>query len=119
MLGKLKRTLQRMELGKMSKKLKTIGDSLTEKEIDVISETAKPVDVTKENSEITAIIEPVIVSTEPKKPVVSLKVFLNIFGKKWDQMAGFKHYAMKNGLEPLTVEEWREAFQNFLDRPTA
>jgi hypothetical protein len=102
----------------MSKKSKTIGDSLTEKEIDVISETAKPVTINKENSEITEIIKPVIVSTEPVQPVVSLKVFVQTSGKKWDQLAGFKHYAKICGLGPLTILEWRKAFNDFMNRPT-
>ena len=102
----------------MSKKSKVIGDSLGEKEIEMISETAKPVAINKEENEITEIIKPVVVPTEPAKPVVSLKVFLQISGQKWDQMAGFKHYAKLRCLEPLTVPEWRKAFTDFMNRPT-
>jgi len=99
-------------------KSKVIGDSLNEQEIDVITETVKPVAIKKENIEITETAKPVIVNTEPGKPVVPLKVFLQIFGKKWDQLAGFKHYATINHLGPLTVPEWRKAFTDFMNRPT-
>ena len=52
------------------------------------------------------------------KPLVALSVFSAIFGPKWDQLAGFKYYAKKNKLGPLTVLEWRQAFADFMNRPT-
>jgi hypothetical protein len=107
-----------MELETMTKQSKVIGDSLAEKEIEEISETAKPVAIKKENIEITETAKPVIVPTEPAKPVVSLQVFLQIAGKKWDQLAGFKQHATKNNLGPLTVPDWRKAFNDFMNRPT-
>jgi len=66
-------------------------------------------------------VTPVVVEEkpmEPPKPVVPLKVFLQVFGMKWDQMAGFKYYATKQKLEPLTIEEWRKAFADFMNKPT-
>lgn len=82
-----------------------------------VTEPDQPVDVENEIVEVTETTSTGILNHG--KPVVPLKVFLNIFGKKWDQMAGFKHYAKKQCLGPLTVKEWREAFQSFMDRPTA
>lgn len=52
------------------------------------------------------------------KPEIPLKIFLQINGQKWDQTAGFKHYAKKNKLEPLTVDDWRKAYQAFMEKPT-
>jgi len=67
----------------------------------------------------TAPVEPVPAkSAEPVKPKVRLEVFLRIAGPRWDQLAGFKHYAKRNNLGPLTVQEWRDALQAYKTRPT-
>lgn len=55
---------------------------------------------------------------EPRLPRISLRVFEKIVGLKWDQFAGFRHHAKKNNLGPLTVPEWRMAFQAFKTEPT-
>jgi hypothetical protein len=49
---------------------------------------------------------------------IPLRVFEKIAGTKWDQLAGFKHYAKANGLGPMTVPEWREALQAYKRKPT-
>lgn len=54
---------------------------------------------------------------EPVIPKIALRVFLKIAGAKWDQLAGFNHYAKRQGLGPMTVPEWREAFQTFKTKP--
>lgn len=86
------------------------------------TKTKKPVEVEPTESVEKEIAVSEIVQPEPMpelpKPVIPLKVFLQVFGKKWDQVAGFVHYAKANKLEPLTVVEWREAFEAFMNRPT-
>ena len=51
------------------------------------------------------------------KPRVALRVFIASGGKRWDQMAGFKSYAIRLKLGPLSISEWREAFNDFMNRP--
>jgi hypothetical protein len=51
------------------------------------------------------------------RPKVSLRVFIASGGMRWDQMAGFKSYAMRNKMGPLSIPEWREAFNAFQKRP--
>lgn len=57
---------------------------------------------------------------EPKgdgRPKVSLKVFIASGGIRWDQMAGFKSYALRQKMGPLSIPEWREAYNQFSKRP--
>jgi len=68
---------------------------------------------TKEPEPVPEVPEP-----EPLLPKIQLRVFEKIAGPKWDQLAGFKLYAKKQGLGPMTVPEWREAFQAFKNKPT-
>lgn len=58
-------------------------------------------------------------ATERQLPKVRLRQFLAMSGKKFDQLAGFKWYAERylKGAA-MTIPEWKEAFQNFHDRPT-
>ena len=51
------------------------------------------------------------------KPKVELRVFIASGGIRWDQMAGFKSYAKRNKMGPLSIPEWREAFNAFMKRP--
>lgn len=51
------------------------------------------------------------------RPKVALRVFLASGGIRWDQMAGFKSYAMRNKMGPLSIPEWRAAFNEFMKRP--
>ena len=64
--------------------------------------------------------EPVIeVATipEPAARSISIRVWATLVPEKWDQLAGFRSYAKRLGLGPLTVNEWREAFNTFSNRP--
>ena len=58
------------------------------------------------------------VSVHEDKPLVKLAVFLKVAGPRWDQMAGFKQYAKRNQLGPMSIPEWREEFQKFMSKPT-
>lgn len=57
-------------------------------------------------------------SGTPALPVIRLDVFLAMCGSKWDQMAGFKRYAIREKLAPRTVPGWRTAHAAFMNRPT-
>ena len=50
-------------------------------------------------------------------PLVPLKVFCALSGKKWDQIAGFKSHATKEALKPMTMPEWKVKYQEFMDTP--
>lgn len=66
-----------------------------------------------EEAQIEKAEEPV----DDGKPRVALRVFIASGGKKWDQMAGFKSYAKRLKMGPLSIPEWREAFDTFMNRP--
>jgi hypothetical protein len=51
------------------------------------------------------------------RPKVALRVFIASGGTRWDQMAGFKSYATRLKMGPLSIPEWREAFNKFMKRP--
>lgn len=51
------------------------------------------------------------------RPKVELRVFIASGGIRWDQMAGFKSYAKRNRMGPLSIPEWRKAFKEFMKRP--
>jgi len=57
--------------------------------------------------------EEVPVDTRPR---VALKVFIASGGIRWDQMAGFKSYATRKKMGPLSIPEWRKAFSDFMTR---
>lgn len=50
------------------------------------------------------------------RPKVALRIFIASGGIRWDQMAGFKSYALRNKMGPLSIPEWREAFNEFMKR---
>lgn len=77
------------------------------------TESDKKPEEPKEIPEKEEVKEPV-----SEKPKVSLQVFEKLSGMKFDQIAGFKQYAKREGLEPLTVLDWRKAFQKFMGKPT-
>lgn len=60
-----------------------------------------------------------VAEKKPKKDpnAVTLRVFLSVAGAKQDQLAGFKHFATKQDLGPMTVKEWRQKYQDFMNRP--
>lgn len=59
-------------------------------------------------------------ASEPQAPQparVALRVFLKVHGARWDQLAGFKSYAQRQQLGPMSVAAWREAYQAFMAKP--
>lgn len=56
-------------------------------------------------------------SSDDGLPKVALKVFIASGGIRWDQMAGFKSYATRLKMGPLSIPQWREAFNKFTKRP--
>jgi hypothetical protein len=56
--------------------------------------------------------------SKPALPVVQLKVFCSISGKKPDQIAGFVVYAKMKELKPMTIPEWQEELTAFQNKPT-
>lgn len=67
-------------------------------------------------------VEPMVEPKKPKAPKlnrvgVKLDVFLRICGKKPDQTAGFRRWALDNGLKQMDVKDWRAEFDKFLRRP--
>jgi len=85
-------------------------------EPEVVNET------TPESEDAARPVEPkpkqMPVSVHEDKPLVKLAVFLKVAGPRWDQMAGFKQYAKRNQLGPMSIPEWREEFQKFMSKPT-
>jgi hypothetical protein len=55
---------------------------------------------------------------KPALPVIPLKVFCSISGKKPDQIAGFVVYAKMKELKPMTIPEWQEELTAFQNKPT-
>jgi hypothetical protein len=55
---------------------------------------------------------------EPSLHKIPLKVFEKLAGARWDQLAGFKLWAKKQGLGSMTVPKWREALQTYRTKPT-
>lgn len=59
---------------------------------------------------------------EPEKPVaratVNFEVWARLSGMRFDQLAGFRNHVKRQKLGPMTVLEWRAAFQKFLETPT-
>jgi hypothetical protein len=50
-------------------------------------------------------------------PKVDLRVFIASGGIRWDQMAGFKSYATRRKMGPLSIPEWRTEYKRFTERP--
>ena len=55
----------------------------------------------------------------PAAPAIPLRVFLTVSGVKPDQLAGFCNYAARAKLAPRSVQEWRTAYQTFMNRPAS
>jgi hypothetical protein len=58
-----------------------------------------------------------IAPPSPPKPAVALRVFLQVAGSKWDQLAGFKAYAKAQRLEARSIPEWHAAVTEYKNRP--
>lgn len=51
------------------------------------------------------------------RPGVKLEVFLRASGKRPDQMAGFRRWAINQGLKPMGIKDWRKEYARFLSLP--
>ena len=92
-------------------------------------ETSEPAAATETTSESTEAEAPAEADPEPKSgqsdpaptgpapALILLRVFAAAGGVKWDQMAAFKHYATNQKLGPLSMKDWRAAYDAFLNRP--
>lgn len=96
-------------------------------EPEVVNETTPEDEAAKSSEDAARPMEPKpsprqtpVPKPEPEqaKPLVRLEVFLKVAGPKWDQLAGFKLYAKKQGLGRLSIPEWREELQKFMSKPT-
>lgn len=61
------------------------------------------------------VVAPAPAPVEPSD-LMTLRVYATIAGPKWDQMAGFVNFAMRNKLGPFTMQQWREQFERFKNR---
>lgn len=66
----------------------------------------------KEEIEIKSTEKPVF-----NLPTITLNVFCQLSGKKPDQIAGFRRYALNQKFQSLTVPQWREKLLEFENRP--
>jgi len=58
-------------------------------------------------------LEPKIVETPVTPTVITLDVFAQLSGLRWEQFAGFKRHAQILNLGPLCVEDWKKAVTEF------
>ena len=91
-----------------------LEENLEEEEVTDLSEEEVPEEV-EEAPEPEKEPEPEPSFPEPAR--VPLRVFIASSGVKWDQMAGFKAYAKRTNLGPLSITDWRKAFTDFQKRP--
>lgn len=76
------------------------------KKIDADVISVKEPEVTKPTIEIVA---------DPKpENRIPLKVFLQLTGLKFDQLAGFRYYAEKNYPQPRSRNKWQELLNSFM-----
>lgn len=52
------------------------------------------------------------------KPLVKFRVFEAASGIKPDQLAGFKSYVNVQKLGPMTMNDWRKSYDEFLNKPS-
>lgn len=50
-------------------------------------------------------------------PTVNVKVFSQISGIKWDQLAAFQHYVKAERIHRLTIPEWHDLYKTFKVKP--
>jgi len=53
----------------------------------------------------------------PAEPSIPIRVYATVCGRKWDQMAGFVAHARRQKLTRLTMTEWRQEYEKFLNKP--
>lgn len=59
-------------------------------------------------------------ATQPPPPrhnFVAFRVFEQVAGMKWDQLAGFKSHVKRTNLGPMSIEEWHLAYAKFMGKP--
>ena len=100
-------------------KSKAVANTDPLQSVESTKETEKAIETTtteEKKKEQTAYSE------EPRKftnePVVTLKIFSTVCGIKWDQLAGFKNYALREKLGPLSITDWKKELAAFRNRPT-
>lgn len=90
------------------------------------SEAPPAVEVAEENSGVPVVESPSpepatapVPQAPPDKPAayVRLEVFCRLTGLKWDRTAGFKHWAKKRRLGPMTVSDWWVKLKEFQSKP--
>ena len=101
----------------MGKKLK--DKSKWTKKVDSDSTTTEELN---ESTETEIKVEKKSKKETPKEPVsnlplVPLEIFCRLSGKKLDQMAGFRRFALTQKMKPMTIPQWRKALVAFENRP--
>ena len=91
-------------------KFKEIGEEKEEN-----SNSEEPVEEENRNSESGPELKPA--KSESDLPLINLTVYCNLSGLKFDQIAGFRRYAINQKLGPMTVPQWREEYNGFLAKP--
>lgn len=61
--------------------------------------------------------KPIAVEPVRELPKIALKVWCSASGKKPDQLAGFVLWAKKEKLNAMTIPEWWDVYQKFMDMP--
>ena len=96
---------------KKTVKIETVETPVTEKPIEDVKNT--------DSTEKAKVVEPEKepVKKEPDHPACPLEVFCKLSGKKPDQIAGFRRYAISAKLKPMTILKWREKLVEFQNKP--
>jgi hypothetical protein len=94
------------------------GESGSEAEL----ETSEGIPVSETTPELENVVKPTAEVAKPVKPKanrtgITLDIFVRISGKKWDQMAGFRQYAINHGLKRMDTKDWHREYQKFLSLP--
>lgn len=101
----------------MSKRKDKIELEIEKKKADEVLKTLEP-DTGKTEDEQSEAPVTITAPKEPDLPLVPLVVFCNVSGKKPDQIAGFRRYALNKKFDPMTIPQWREKLVEFERKPT-
>lgn len=88
--------------------------AIDQREAEFRGEANPPPSATQPKAEVK-LPEPEVIKDDGR-PKVPLRIFIASGGIRWDQMAGFKSYATRNKMGPLSIPEWRKAFNAFMNR---
>lgn len=86
-------------------------NKISKKEVEMKTED-KPKNIISKNKAKKA--NPSII--EGDSGLVSLEVFISSCGLKFDQTAGFKHFAKQSKLHRMSVKDWHSKLQQFLTK---